>query len=411
MPRRSRTTSSLERATCLLASSSFVPVMCSARTPTSAGFSRRFAPFYPLIPRRLCSCFIEGAELFAAIEARAARGERDGSVPMTAWPSAERVRGSRTPRWSSRRQSRIGPTRSWARIDPGASALSIIEWRPAATIPDDGRRRLLSWLLVGHVIALVVNLAARRSPWMRQWNVHTLKPRSMRELLSLCHRAQHRPREGRRLQQRRRPFRPPLPGKDDRLDGPLPPDGSRGPDTLKADCGATVRDALDFLARNDQELYVVPNYSYVCLGTAFFVPIHGSAVDFSTVADTICRVVLYDPESDRIISAARDDPAFIEHVYNQRSRVVVLRLYLLAKPKSSYFVHHETLKNPSAGDLLARPPRSAAPRTWRSARPMPRARRSRSPGITRTPASRPRPPSNSPATRWAGCGTAWRRTR
>ena len=40
-----------------------------------------------------------------------------------------------------------------------------------------------------------------------------------------------------------------------------------GPHTLKADCGATVRNALDFLARNDQELYVVPNYSYVCLGT------------------------------------------------------------------------------------------------------------------------------------------------
>ena len=64
---------------------------------------------------------------------------------------------------------------------------------------------------------------------------------------------------------------------------------------------------LDFLAGNHQELYVVPNYSYVCLGTSFFVPIHGSAVDYSTVADTICRVVLYDPDSDRIISAARDD--------------------------------------------------------------------------------------------------------
>ena len=103
----------------------------------------------------------------------------------------------------------------------------------------------------------------------------------------------------------------------------------------------------------NQELYVVPNYSYVCLGTSFFVPIHGSAVDFSTVADTICRVVLYDPDSDRIISAARDDVAFREHVYDQQSRVVVLRLYILAKPKSSYFVHRETLENPSASDLLS----------------------------------------------------------
>src|SRR5262249_49177923 len=112
-----------------------------------------------------------------------------------------------------------------------------------------------------------------------------------------------------------------------------------GQHMLKADCGATVRNALDFLTRNNQELYVIPNYSYVCLGTSFFVPIHGSAVDFSTVADTICRVVLYDPESDRIISAARASVDFQEHVYNQQSHVVVLRLYLLTKMKSRYFVH------------------------------------------------------------------------
>jgi hypothetical protein len=121
---------------------------------------------------------------------------------------------------------------------------------------------------------------------------------------------------------------------------------------LKADCGATVRQALDFLARNQQELYVVPNYSYVSLGTSFFVPIHGSAVDYSTVADTICRVVLYDPDDDRIISATRDDAAFREHVYDQQSRVVVLRLYLITKPKSSYYVHRETRENASASDLL-----------------------------------------------------------
>ena len=115
---------------------------------------------------------------------------------------------------------------------------------------------------------------------------------------------------------------------------------------LKADCGATVRNALDFLARKNQELYVVPNYSYVCLGTSFFVPIHGSAVDFSTVADTICRVVLYDPDRDRVVSAARHEQAFRANVYNQRSRSVLLRVYLLTKPKSSYFVHRETLDRP-----------------------------------------------------------------
>jgi hypothetical protein len=126
-----------------------------------------------------------------------------------------------------------------------------------------------------------------------------------------------------------------------------------GLSALKADCGTTVRNALDFLATKNQELYVVPNYSYVCLGTSFFVPIHGSAVDFSTVADTICRVVFYDPDSDRIVSARRDDPAFREHVYNMRSRVVILRLCLLTKAKSGYFIARQTLENPSAGDLYS----------------------------------------------------------
>ena len=38
---------------------------------------------------------------------------------------------------------------------------------------------------------------------------------------------EHRARQGRGLQQRRQPLRPSLPGKDDRLDRPLPPDGAR----------------------------------------------------------------------------------------------------------------------------------------------------------------------------------------
>jgi hypothetical protein len=125
-----------------------------------------------------------------------------------------------------------------------------------------------------------------------------------------------------------------------------------GPGKLKADCGATVRGARDDLGERGEELYVVPNYSYVSLGTAFFVPIHGSAVDHSTVADTACRVVLYDPDRDRIISAARHEEAFRENVYNPRSRVVVLRLYLLTKAKSSYFVRRETWRGPDAAQLL-----------------------------------------------------------
>ncbi len=270
---------------------------------------------------------------------------------------------------------------------------------------------LLSWLYLGHVLSLVVRLSARRYPRMRQWTVRTLKPRSIRELLSLCHRRNIDHVKVVGYNNGVVHFGHRYPGKTIVSTVHCCRATLAGGDRLKADCGVTVRAALDFLASIHRELYVVPNYSYVSLGTAFFVPIHGSAVDFSTVADTIVRVVLYDPDSDRIISAERDDPAFVEHLYNLRSRAVVLRLYLLTKPKSGYFVHHETLKNPSADDLLAALRDRERHERGDPPGPMPPARRSRSPGISRTPATPPRRPWNCPATRWAGSGTGWRRTR
>src|SRR5262249_14954981 len=109
-----------------------------------------------------------------------------------------------------------------------------------------------------------------------------------------------------------------------------------GADVIKADCGATIRKVLDFLSGSGQELYVIPNFSYVCLGTSFFIPIHGSAADFSTVAATITKVLLYDPVRDRLIVTRRDEPAFREHAYNLEVDVLLLRLYVRVKPKSRY---------------------------------------------------------------------------
>src|SRR5262249_45817662 len=42
-----------------------------------------------------------------------------------------------------------------------------------------------------------------------------------------------------------------------------------------------------------------------------------------------------------------------ENVYNMRSPVVVLRLYLRARPKSRYYVRRETMTDATAADLLA----------------------------------------------------------
>jgi hypothetical protein len=124
-------------------------------------------------------------------------------------------------------------------------------------------------------------------------------------------------------------------------------------DVLEVDAGVTIRQATDFLARHHRELHVVPNYSYVCIGTGFFIPIHGSASKFSTVADTIEKVVLYDPREDRFVVAQRDEPEFARYVYNLRADVLLLRLTVRTKERSTYYVLKEELERPSSREILA----------------------------------------------------------
>jgi hypothetical protein len=298
---------------------------------------KRLAPLSPMIPRRLATCVLESSELFAAIESERLEGGRrpaDGRAGrvLSRDRRAFTLLGANTP-WQEllRRHQDDSPVHALLSV-----AIAV-----------------LSWLFVGQLIALIVTSLARLSAKVRQWHVPTLKPRSFRELVSLCH--------GRNIERVRvvgynngvNHFGHRYPGKTivSTVRCRRAVRTRRG--RLKADCGATVHDAMVCLAEAGEELYVVPNYSYVSLGTAFFVPIHGSAVDYATVADTITRVVLYDPESDRIVSAGRDDRDFVEHVYNLRSPAVVLRLYLRAKPKSRYYVERETLFGATAADLLA----------------------------------------------------------
>jgi hypothetical protein len=303
----------------------------SPRSPASRTL-KRLAPFHPLFPRRLATCFTDGDELFAAIES-----ERIGGDEPT--PGPGRAVGTHR-----RAYTLLGQNTPWRDRLRGESPRSGLATAAA---------RVLSWLLVGQAIATVIALLASRSPRVRSWYVPTLKPRSMAEIISLCHR---RNRDHVRVvgyNNGVNHFGHRYPGKTIVSTVRCRRTAKVGRGHLKADCGTTIRGALDHLAQSGEELYVVPNYSYVSLGTAFFVPIHGSAIDYSTVADTIDEIVLYDPDRDRIIAATRQDPDFAENVYNPRSRAVVLRLYLLAKPKSGYFVRGETWTNATADALLA----------------------------------------------------------
>jgi hypothetical protein len=286
---------------------------------------RRFGFCYPLVPKRLHSCAVAGDELFAAIER-----ERQGGRP-----SRGRV------------ITLLGPNRSWqswlAQHRSRGVIHTALTWVCA----------LLALLFVGHLAALVLDLLVRRRPSWRHWNLHTLQPQSLRELLALVNPYNYRHVKVVGYNNGVHHFGQRFPGKTIVSTVSCNRVVWVGPETIKADCGATIHQAMDFLSKAGKELYVLPNFSYVCLGTSFFIPIHGSAADFSTVAETIVKVVLYDPAQDRLIVATRDDAAFREHVYNLQVDVLLLRLYVRVKPKSAYYVHRQDLDNPSSETLLS----------------------------------------------------------
>ncbi len=285
---------------------------------------RRIGFCFPLVPRRLRSCCVEGDDLFAAIET-----ERSDTTP-------------RRPRTFTL----LGPNRPWRELLAERRAPGFLSGCLLFV------SALLSLLLIGHLAGLVFALLARFRPALRCWNFDTLRPRSLHELLVLYNKYNHRHVRVVGYNNGVTHFGHRYPGKTvistvlcDRI-------VRSEPDEIAADCGATIRKARDFLTGDGQDLYVIPNYSYVCLGTAFFVPIHGSAADYSCVADTISRVILYDPLLDRLVAATRDEPAFREHVYNPSSNALVLRLYLRVKDKSLYFVRREEWSDPSSAELL-----------------------------------------------------------
>lgn len=290
-------------------------VMLSPDSPAAKSLCRCGA-FYPLVPRRLRSCFVTGDELTAAIE-------------------RERLSGGRGRR---RAVAVLGPNRPWREV--------LAEHRPRGVFAAGGTAVcwLLSWLLIGQLVAWLI---------LRRWDSRTLYPRTLHDLRALCHPANIRHVKVVGYNHGVNHFGHRYPGRTVVSTVRLARVCRAGPDRIRADGGATVRRALDVLAATDQTLYVVPNFSYVCLGTAYFVPIHGSAADFSCLAETITKVLLYDPAEDRLIAATTDAPAFREHVYNLRSDVVLLRLEIRVKPQSRYYMNREDLAAPDATTVLA----------------------------------------------------------
>lgn len=277
-----------------------------------------------VVPERFKSCCVEGDELFAAIE-------QELTSPDSRKRRTFTLLGSNRP-WKDllARESRERPLPVFVRL----AAL------------------LLRVLLLGQLAGLILDCFARWLPRLRAWNFDSLRPNSVRELLALYNKYNYRHVKIVGYNNGVIHFGQHYPGKTilstvgcnrvARLRG----------DLARFDGGVIIRQAMEKLRAEDKELHVVPNYSYVSMGTAYFIPIHGSASKYCTVAETIEQVCLYDPVEDHFFTVSRQDDAFGHYMYNLSANVLLLQLTLKVKKKSHYYVKVQKLTSLSSRQIL-----------------------------------------------------------
>ena len=292
----------------------------NSRTTT---WLRRLSALRTLFPSRFKGCCIEPEEFFAAVNSAT-------SLPH---------------RGLARTFTLLGPNRPWNDRLRAFERGGVLEQLLSSLCI------LLSWLLVGRLAGLVFNVISRYKPLWKSFDFDTLRPKSNRELLALYnpYNYQHVKIVG--YNNGVVDFGQSHPERTivstihcDRI--------ARVSDSQATfDAGVTLRKAIDFLKQTGKEFYVIPNYSYVSLGTAFFIPIHGSASEFCTIGATIEKVLLYHPADDRFMIGRRDEPPFRHQLYNLGSEVLLLRLGLRVKAKSRYYVTQETIENATSDQV------------------------------------------------------------
>jgi hypothetical protein len=283
----------------------------------------RFAAWYPLIPAAATSVFLDRDELFSAID-------RVGAIPL----------GMR-----HRRLTLLGRRR------PLRDVLAEFVQARATTRLATWLVSLLSWLQIGRIAGLFLIVAGRFYRPLQRWHISTLNPRSMTELLGLFHPLNQRYVALAGYNTGVTHFGWKYPGKTViRTTGSGRLVRVRG-QTVTVDAGVLLKRVIQELGVCGKELYVVPNYSYISLGTVFMVPVHGSGSDVSTLGETIEQALIYDPAVDKILRIRRGDDLFGRYMYNPSSGILVLRLRLRVRDKSRYFVKRSLLNLPSAADI------------------------------------------------------------
>lgn len=299
----------------------------------AARFCRRFRLLRGLVHPRLRSTFVLPEEL-AGVIATELIDQRQSAQP--------RIPGIRGPRVITL----LGERRSWRSVmepsAPDAAPIAAL----ASAVSLIGR---CGPALVGLGLS---RLLAKLVPGFRAAQVETLRPESVRELLSLVnqHNWHHLQLAGYNNGVNHFGWQFPKQtvvlttgaGERMRIAG----------DRIRADAGVTLHACIHALREQDREFPVIPNYSWIALGTTFFVPVHGSGSEVSTLGDAIDEVLLFDGRSEQLIRARRGQPEFDDAMYAPHPWRLLLRLRLRTIPQARYSVRNTTLIDANADQIL-----------------------------------------------------------
>jgi hypothetical protein len=279
---------------------------------------------YPLVPRNWSCCFVHGQELFAAIEAELGERRSQRLVKLAL----------------------LGPNRPW-RV--------VLKEHKKSTFAQDvltALALLLTLLGVSGLIALVFFVLAKCLRIDERWRLTNLCPGSRRELLSLYNKYNFRYVKIVGYNNGVVHFGHKYPNKT--LVSTIACNHRACVHQTSAvfDAGVILRQAIDVLRRSGKEFFVLPNYSYISVGTPFFVPIHGSASEYSTLGETIESVMLYDPIDDLLIRARWGDEAFARFMYDLERPLLLLRVRYRVKDKARYFRQHARLDDADSDTIL-----------------------------------------------------------
>lgn len=216
--------------------------------------------------------------------------------------------------------------------------------------------QVLAAMQLTRVAGLLLKCAARFSTRCASWTCDTLTPRSNAQLLGLCQSENRKDVAIAGYNNGVTHFGWNYPGKTvvkttaaGRLVRVIRDGDTTG--SVVVDAGVTLKQLDDELAQHGFALPVMPNYSFISVGTCFMVPVHGSASEVSSLGECIERVVLYEPREDRIRVLRREDPCFGEYLYNPSSGVLVLRLRLAVTARKRYSMQHERIAHPTSQQI------------------------------------------------------------